>query len=473
MEILTKNDLAKIFNVSNTAINELIATGQLPTGSINGKDIIFNPESIIRHIKNPTMKRENYIEKVKKKLWETNPTAMKKIQKIGSRYLDPWEPKKFYLERVKNKRLGFVYYVRYIDNGNVIPSHWTTRTNDYEAAERYAIENRDMLLTKYYSRDKITQPYGEMYSILRKYYAANSRYLQIDTNRGKSLGDKARKTYHNFITRQFVPYLKKNGITRFEEIDTHQLAKLQNHLLTKIKPQTIKIYLLAISNIFNHLLLLGHVKANPYKSLVKLKIRSEEITGCYEITKLKRVFNMPWKNQLHYMLCLVIYTTGMRNSEIERMRVNHLIDIGGIKFIDIPESKTLNGTRKVPLHDFVYRKLKAYCKKTGKTDLIFKSEGAKKIMSKTYQQANLALAGFTKYTPEMLAEENIKFYSGRHFWKTLMNTYGLGDIEELFMGHKVSANVAERYNHKDKRGVKRLLEKANKAIAILDMHVFR
>jgi hypothetical protein len=70
---------------------------------------------------------------------------------------------------------------------------------------------------------------------------------------------------------------------------------------------------------------------------------------------------------------------------------------------------------------------------------------------------------------EELKKQNISFYSGRHFWKTLMNSGGLGDdIEEFFMGHKVSKN----YNHKDKQGREKLLEKAKEAFAILDKKLF-
>jgi hypothetical protein len=36
------------------------------------------------------------------------------------------------------------------------------------------------------------------------------------------------------------------------------------------------------------------------------------------------------------------------------------------------------------------------------------------------------------------------------------------------MGHKVSKDVAERYNHRDKQGQKRLLAKAREVFKILD-----
>jgi integrase len=76
--------------------------------------------------------------------------------------------------------------------------------------------------------------------------------------------------------------------------------------------------------------------------------------------------------------------------------------------------------------------------------------------------------------PEALGERRVTFYSGRHFWKTAMSAGGLGeDVEEYFMGHKVSADARKRYNHKDKRGLEQTLEKAREVYAILDRELFQ
>jgi hypothetical protein len=74
---------------------------------------------------------------------------------------------------------------------------------------------------------------------------------------------------------------------------------------------------------------------------------------------------------------------------------------------------------------------------------------------------------------EELAARHITFYSGRHFWKTLMNCGGLGEeAEGFFMGHKASGDVAKRYNHRDRQGKDLMARKAGKAFAILDKHLF-
>ena len=74
---------------------------------------------------------------------------------------------------------------------------------------------------------------------------------------------------------------------------------------------------------------------------------------------------------------------------------------------------------------------------------------------------------------EELKKEGISFYSGRHYWKTLMNANRLGDAEEFFMGHKVSSNMAELYNHRNKQGQKMILKKACKVLSILDKTIFK
>jgi hypothetical protein len=54
---------------------------------------------------------------------------------------------------------------------------------------------------------------------------------------------------------------------------------------------------------------------------------------------------------------------------------------------------------------------------------------------------------------KFLKEQNIAYYSDRRFWKTLMNASKLeDDVEELFMGHRVTSDVAKLYNHHDKHG---------------------
>ena len=102
---------------------------------------------------------------------------------------------------------------------------------------------------------------------------------------------------------------------------------------------------------------------------------------------------------------------------------------------------------------------------------LFVKIGGRRIF-KPAKRAHILMGTLLGKDPEELERDNITFYSGRHFYKTMLNFYNLGDIEELFMGHKVNKKVSERYNHKDKRGEKELLKEAQKVIEIIDKSLF-
>jgi integrase len=160
----------------------------------------------------------------------------------------------------------------------------------------------------------------------------------------------------------------------------------------------------------------------------------------------------------------------MRNCEIKRIKLEDIQAIDGCRFVSVKKSKTPNGVRLAPVHDFVYRKLKAWAVKNRKDshNLLFDYRNAG-----PFNFANNELARMLKVSDEELESENITFYSGRHYWKTLMNAEGLGeDIEEIFMGHKVVSNVAKLYNHRDKQGKKMLAKKAAQVFSILDRCIF-
>jgi integrase len=283
--------------------------------------------------------------------------------------------------------------------------------------------------------------------------------------------------YLKSILNNWIPFLKKNFIKNLEEINTPLLARYQDYCLAKgLKPQTVNHYVSFVSSILDYLVLRGQIKINPCKGLTTLKVKQEDqkVKGCYNISKLKGVFNKKWKNEISYMLSLIMYTTNMRNSEIEKIQVKDIFVIDKIHFIDIDESKTKNGVRIVPLHDFVYRKIMIYIKKhkLKDNDYLFKLPNCKRLGSKRYKDAYLELAEYTGYNTDRLKKENITFYSGRHFWKTLMNSAGLGEVEEYFMGHKVSNDVAKRYNHRDRQGQVKLAERAGRVFKILNAKLF-
>ena len=483
--LLTIGQAAHILRINEYTLNALAYAGQIPSIRISpssggGPLVRFNMADINATLQSglvmPMNDRE-YIERQQRLVQKKYPDALALLHNYDRRFIAPRTPKGYSLSKVKNKKLGFVYYVRYIEHGKLVPSRWSTHTNDYAAAEQFAIQNRDRLITEYRRRTAGKKASGNLYPIMRRFYERDSVYLKTEAQRGRTLCEQARRVYHNTIKNHWIPYLKKRRVTSLSEIDTPFMACFQDHCLDKgIKPQTVNHYVSFVSQIFNYLRVRGQVNANPCAGLAPLRVKEEEYAdrGCYPIGALRGVFNKRWSDELSYLLCLVIYSTDMRNIEMDRIRVKDIIKIGRCRFISIPKSKSRNGTRLVPLHEFVYRKLARYIGKTGKgpEDRLFCRGNGKALPRQRYTDANIALGKFTGHDKARLKQERITFYSGRHFWKTLMNAHELGEVEEYFMGHKVSNDVAKRYNHRDKQGQEKIIEKAREVFQILDQALF-
>jgi site-specific recombinase XerD len=495
-ETLTLSQTANILRINENTLTALAGAGQIPHIKIpatpnSSSQVRFNTVEItgwLRRRPAITMD-EKALERWGRQLEKEFPEQLAMLREYDKRFIAPRKPKGYTLTKAPNKKLGFVYHLRYIENGKLVPTWWSTHTNDIEAAKEFAVSNREKLLSEYRQRKAQKNNSGtiNLYAVMKQFYAENSEYLKKVKLRGRTLSENTRRTYHNTIINHWIPFLKKRHIKTIGEIDTPLMARYQDYCLAKgVKPQSVNYYISFVSSIFTYLVTMGHIKTNPCIGLAPLRVKEteKEVRGCYSINELYGVFNKRWDDELSCLLCLVIYTTGMRNSEMDRIQVKDIIKISKYRFINITTSKTKNGVRLVPLHDFVYGKLARYIEKQGKEpdDLLFCQENGKPLPSQHYTDANIALGMFTRQDKnktldaaaikEKLDKENITFYSGRHFWKTLMNAYDLGEVEEYFMGHTVSNDMAKRYNHRDKQGQEKLLSKAGKVFQILDQRLF-
>ena len=369
-------------------------------------------------------------------------------------------------------RKGKVFYVRYFQDNKMVASQWSTGTADYKEAETFAKENRERLLSRYKNRKE-----GKvLYTVLRNYYTKDSSYLVIDAARGRKLNETSRQTLHGFVVNSFVPFLLERKIKDFAEITPVVMNCFQNHLMMekKLRPQSINRQISGIKAIFSHLFMTGVIERNIMKDIAPLRTMDNKIRGCYSIEDLAGIFKNQWEDKKSYLLCSLIYTAGIRNSEIQNLKVGDIILKEDIYFLSITRSKTSSGIRIIPLHPKIRKILKEWTEEKclSSDNLIFMKNNSQRIF-KTTQKAHLFMGSLLGKTPADLEKDNITFYSGRHFYKTMLNLYNLGDIEELFMGHTVNKKISERYNHKDKRGEKELLKKARKAIEIIDKSLFQ
>jgi integrase len=295
----------------------------------------------------------------------------------------------------------------------------------------------------------------------------------------KPLTEDIRKKYYNFVNNVFIPFMKEErGKRSLKEIEAIDITELQNTLLKKMRGQTVNNALSAVSPVFNHLFRYGKIQTNPFASKLSLK-RESENTGVYELGELKGVFLKDWNNEVSYLLDLIIYTCGLRNEETNSLKVSDITNtFNGVVFdnyflcvCETIKGKTINAKRTVPLHPFVYQKLMEYIQKNGKgeNDFIFG------VKAYEFSKANTLLGSLPGYSEKELEEKNIRYYSGRHFFKTMLSCGGgLGeDIEEYFMGHRrVSGDVKKLYNHKDKTGRENLAKKIKAMFDIIDKTLF-
>ncbi|MDR2661841.1 MAG: phage integrase SAM-like domain-containing protein [Treponema sp.] len=394
------------------------------------------------------------------------PTTLKALRMVDVEYASVKRHKGYNLVKRDNKKLGFVYYIRYWHEGRMLPSKWCTHTNILPQAQEFAERNRASLIAGYLSRCE-----GGEVRFFRSFYDPRSTEYLSECKRNGELSAGRQKRYHSVMNNKFVPFLTEKRITAFEKITVTVLDDFQDYLLAGgMKAQSVNDDMIAVHKAFRYLLRKGRIKENPCRLLPPVPERQEQkkTHGCYELEKLKGVFNRQWKDKTSYLLNLMIYTTDMRNSEIKRFSKNDVVTIGDCHFIDLKDSKSENGIRWVPLHKTVYRKVTAYAKGLDSMTPIF---GA--LSDYRFQKAYRDMGRLLGFSEAFLKEHNITYYSGRHFWKTMMSAGGLGeDVEEVFMGHKVSGNVAKLYNHRDAQGKWRLVKKARKVFAILDAMLF-
>jgi integrase len=397
-----------------------------------------------------------------------NPTILKALRLIDHEYTATRKPKGYNLFKRGHKKLGCVYYVRYWHEGRMLPSKWSTRTNDYAKACEFARQKRETIISEYYGRNG-----GEVHRFFEKFYDMGNPVYVSECTRNGELTEEKRKRYRSVIINEFIPFMKEKRIHLFEEISVPFLDDFQDSLLAKgNKAVSVNNQLVAVGKVLKYLTRKGLIKINPYLNLPAVPVKQEEkrTRGCYELNRMKGIFNdeKRWEDKVSYLLNLIIHTTDMRNSEIRRISKRDIKTIEGCRFIEIRESKTSNGLRLIPLHETVYEKIKIYAKGMYDDELIFGG-----FLCHKFMKASQDLGKMLGVSEEYMKQNNITFYSGRHFWKTLMNANGLGEeIEEIFMGHRVSSNVAKLYNHRDKRGKELLVKKAKEVFAILDKCIF-
>ena len=393
------------------------------------------------------------------------------------------EKRKYYLVKRPSKKMGYVYQVKLIDQntGEILPTKYSTGTNDFETAIQWAEKNYKDLLTQYAGKAEL--------KILEKYYSDSGEYWKYEKYDGRKVSHLVLKHRQAFMTNHIIPFFQSKKVRSLSQITPIHIKELKNYLSKEqgLTPQTINNNL----NSFKKCLLLfrdmGKI-TNDFSTCdfcVKGSKEAEKARGIFPVDSLKGIFSKQWKNPLYKTLCQIIYFTGIRNSELLRIQFNDIQKINDLYFLNVRGTKSKNAKRKVAIHNALYKALKSYVKENGIEDgkPIFKG-----LYNDVFRQANFQMGNLLGFTENQLLEKGICFYSGRHFFKSILaigNLEKIADIpidfQELFMGHpfreeKVKEEKAgiKEYSYKhldsDSIGNDLLYKKGLEVIKVLDYY---
>jgi integrase len=362
---------------------------------------------------------------------------------------------------IRGKERGkSVYYVRLRNrDGEKLSVHISTHKTEYAEAERWVLRNYDTLVDNYIhsmiNRDNKQEKMLE--KSLFEYFKRNSEWLELDRRFGIERLEKANREYNSLIERHLVPYLAEHKLFKYTDITAQAVYDFQIDCVNKnISSKNISDMLYALKLLYKRLMAQGVIEGSPFIGVRQVKREKSKEKGMFEVDKVKHIFNRVWENSgTEYLFHLAACMTGMRNSEIRLLKAGDFETINGIHFVNLTNSrndgsgmKTANAVRKIPLHNFVYEKLRNYIAENRRTGYIFLNERGKIFsaseVSNMIGSAGIAIGVDRAY----LQRQNITFHSWRHLFNTILYESGTisSDWIEYFMGHR-QKGVKAVYTH--------------------------
>jgi integrase len=391
------------------------------------------------------------------------------------------ENRKYYLFRRANKKSGYTYYVVYLDpqTNKPLPTKYSTHTNDLENAVKWAEQNREKCLENYNGRAELTA--------FEAYFCEGSQCLEYEKMDGRELSPKVLKQRQAFMNNHIIPFFQKAKVRYLSQITPIHIKELKNFLRKEkhLTPQTINYNLHSFKKCLMLLKDMGKITYDfsGCSFTQKGSKQAEKKRGIYAIDTLKGVFSKQWENDLSKLLCEVIYFTGIRNSEIQRMRFNDIEKINNVLFLNVRGTKSKNAIRKVPIHPALYNALEKHITENNidRDAPIFQN-----VYNDVFRQASFDIGSLLGFTETELLKKGICFYSGRHTFKSVMalaNAEKVADIDinyqELFMGHNFNKKELKEdgineyaYNHLDTESIgdALLAKKGKEVLKVIDRY---
>jgi hypothetical protein len=172
--ILTSCRTANVLQINENTLNALAIGGKIPhirIQSTGGYQMRFNNVDLTTWLKHGLILNNNTanVKQYKQQLIKQFPGEMEELQRYNKQFAAPRKTKGYCLSKGANKKLGFVYYVRYMEQGRTVPTRRSTHTNNEETAHEFAVCSRDKLLGEYNRRKAQSKLAGSLYPIMKKF----------------------------------------------------------------------------------------------------------------------------------------------------------------------------------------------------------------------------------------------------------------------------------------------------------------
>jgi len=173
-------------------------------------------------------------------------------------------------------------------------------------------------------------------------------------NKSNKVGDSSYKQYYSVFSK-LIKYFKQRNI---HDLNIEDYEEFRDHMLNNgLKPKTINGVMANVNQFLKFGVSYKYLKENNVAGLETLKeekvkkenYTNEEINSILSNTDIEPNYKTAFE--------IAIYT-GMRVSEIISIQNDYIKEKDGVRYIDLPESKTDAGVRDIPISDILYEKIK-------------------------------------------------------------------------------------------------------------------